>query len=587
MALTKVTNSMIAGAVVNVKDFGAVGAGIADESSAIKAAIDSFATTGGTVYFPPCDYVIANTIIASSANVVFDMNKQYIAFKSTFQPIDPITNVPITGTDYELYPVMFAVTNDNCTFINGNFHQGNYTLSTQFIWGADSNPSTGSNVKNLRVLNCDFYDCLYVAGQQGVPILSRPSCSETVVDKCYFYDCKAAVVIQGPNSTISNCKSINVTPNGGTDSMFSIDDGDNNSIINCFVSKNATAAQSGNIIEVGIVTDYLVQGNIVVGLTGGVGIENLIISGVISGTNGIIADNIVDGGGLTAVGSLSFIKVVQGNSIEIRNNLLRNPAINAPIQNGIGITVSGSNLTIKGNRVFLGSNDKILTAINVEQGTNTGPFYIEDNQVVTFAVGLTIGGTDNGGYIVQVKNNTFIDMLTAITSNFTGRNVKFYMENNTFDPNLLNPGVNVFPYTRSFAQGAGAYPHRINKRKVFYGPEEPTVTNYSNSSWEIGDTVYNIYPAVGSPIGWKCTVTGTFTAAATTGGITIATKSLVVASASGFEVGDYITIAGVSGTKQIMVIVGTTFTIDSNADATVAAAAVVTPVPVFTAMANL
>jgi hypothetical protein len=368
--------------------------------------------------------------------------------------------------------------------------------------------------------------------------------------------------------------------------MFSIDDGDNNSIINCFCSKNATAAQAGNIIEIGNVSNYLIQGNIVVGISGGVGIENLIVSGA-SGTNGIIADNIVDGGGLTAVGSLAMIKVVEGNSIEIRNNLIRNPAVNAPSANGIGITATGSNLTIKGNRVFLGQNIKIEAAINVDQGTSPGPIFIEDNQVVTYALGLDMAGTDNGGYIVQVKNNTFTDMFTAIRSTFTGRNIKFYMQDNTFDPNLLNPGVSVFPYTRSFAQGAGAYPHRINKRKVFYGPEEPTVVQYSDSSWEIGDTVYNIYPAVGSPIGWKCTVTGTFTAAATTGGITTGTTSLVVALATGFEVGDYITIAGVTGTKQIRVIVGTTFTIDSNADATVAAAAVVTPVPVFTAMANL
>ena len=580
MALTKVTNSMIAGAVVNVKDLGAVGDGVADDSGAIQAAIDSLSSNGGTVYFPPGEYVIANTIIASSANVVFDLNKQYLAFKSTYEPIDPITNVPITGTEYELYPVMFAVTANNCTFINGNFHQGNYDRSTQFIWG------NNNNVSNLRVLNCDFYDSLYVAGQQGVPVISRPFCTETIVDNCYFYNCKAGVVIQGPNSTISNCKSINNTSNGGTDSMFSIDDGDNNSIINCFVSKNATAAQSGNIIEIGNVANYLVQGNIVVGITGGVGIENLIISGA-SGTNGIIADNIVDGGGLTAIGSLAMIKVVQANSIEIRNNLIRNPAVNAPATNGLGITATGSNLTIKGNRVFLGQNIKIQAALNVGQGTNPGPLFIEDNQVVTYALGLDIGGTDNGGYIVQVKNNTFTDMFTAIRSTFTARNIKFYMENNTFDPDLLNPGVNVFPYTRSFAQGAGAYPHRINKRKVWYGPEEPTVTNYSNSSWEIGDTVYNLYPAVGSPVGWKCTVTGTFTAAATTGNITTGTTSLVVASATGFEVGDYITIAGVTGTKQIRTIVGTTFTIDSNADATVTAAAVVTPVPVFTAMANL
>jgi|688.fasta_scaffold181946_3 hypothetical protein len=581
MALTKVTNSMIAGAVVNVQDFGAVGDGVADDSGAIQAAIDSLSSNGGTVYFPPGDYVIANTIIASSANVVFDLNKQYLAFKSTYQPIDPITNIPITGSEYELYPVMFAVTADNCTFINGNFHQGNYGLSTQFIWG------NNNNISNLRVLNCDFYDCLYVAGQQGVAVIGRPNCSGMVVDNCYFENCKAAVVVQGSNATISNCQSINTTSNGGTDSMYSIDSGNNDSVINCLCTKDANAAQAGNVIEIGATTNYLVQGNIVVGLTGGVGIENVIIGLSGTGSNGIITDNIIDGGGLTAVGALAFIKVSQCNSIEIKNNLLRNPPINAPAVNGQGIVTTGSNITVRANRVFLGANDRFSSAIEVGQGTNSGPLFIEDNQVVTYGLGLDVGGTDNGGYIVQIKNNTLTNMQTAIRSTFTGRNTKIYLENNTFEPDLLNPGVNVFPYTRSFAQGAGAYPHRINKRKVWYGPEEPTVTYYDNSSWEIGDTVYNLYPAVGSPIGWKCTVTGTFTAAATTGGITSGTTSLVVASATGFEVGDYITIAGVTGTKQIRVIVGTTFTIDSNADATVAAAAVVTPVPVFTAMANL
>jgi len=370
--------------------------------------------------------------------------------------------------------------------------------------------------------------------------------------------------------------------------MYSIDSGNNDSIINCLCTKDANAAQGGNVIEIGATTNYLVQGNIVVGLTGGVGIENVIIGVSGTGSNGIIADNIIDGGGLTAVGSVAFIKVSQCNNIEIKNNLLRNPPVNAPSANGLGIVTSGSDITVRANRVFLGANDRFASAIEVGQGTNPGPLFIEDNQVVTYGLGLDIGGTDNGGYIVQIKNNTLTNMQTAIRSTFTGRNTKIYLENNTFDPDLLNPGVSVFPYIRSFAQGAGAYPHRINKRKVWYGPEEPTdPTYYSNSSWAIGDTVYNLYPAVGSTVGWKCTVTGTFTAAATTGSITTGTTSLVVASATGFEVGDYITIAGVAGTKQIMVIVGTTFTIDTNANATVAAAAVVTPVPVFTAMPNL
>jgi len=56
MALTKVTYSMINGAFANIKDFGAVGDGIADDTAAIQAAITSLTATGGTVFFPAGEY---------------------------------------------------------------------------------------------------------------------------------------------------------------------------------------------------------------------------------------------------------------------------------------------------------------------------------------------------------------------------------------------------------------------------------------------------------------------------------------------------------------------------------------------------
>lgn len=62
MALTKVTFSMIDGACVNVRDFGAVGDGVANDTAAIQAAIDSLSATGGTIYFPQGTYLIARTV---------------------------------------------------------------------------------------------------------------------------------------------------------------------------------------------------------------------------------------------------------------------------------------------------------------------------------------------------------------------------------------------------------------------------------------------------------------------------------------------------------------------------------------------
>lgn len=66
MSLTKASYSMITGAPVNVKDFGAVGNGVADDTAAIQAAITKASGTygvginGGIVYFPTGVYSISS-----------------------------------------------------------------------------------------------------------------------------------------------------------------------------------------------------------------------------------------------------------------------------------------------------------------------------------------------------------------------------------------------------------------------------------------------------------------------------------------------------------------------------------------------
>ena len=75
MSLTKINNRMIDGAIINVKDYGAVGDGVADDTAAIQAALDYLATlgdggvmtpfrrSGGTLFFPNGTYKTTAAIV--------------------------------------------------------------------------------------------------------------------------------------------------------------------------------------------------------------------------------------------------------------------------------------------------------------------------------------------------------------------------------------------------------------------------------------------------------------------------------------------------------------------------------------------
>lgn len=77
MALTKVTYSMIDGAIVNVLDFGADPTGVSDSASAIRAAVTAGA--GKDVYFPSGTYLLSTadagayiTMAAQGTSLVFE-----------------------------------------------------------------------------------------------------------------------------------------------------------------------------------------------------------------------------------------------------------------------------------------------------------------------------------------------------------------------------------------------------------------------------------------------------------------------------------------------------------------------------------
>lgn len=75
MSLTKASFSMIDSAPVSVLDFGAVGDGVADDTAAIQAAINSLSPNGGYVWFP-----VGNYKVTAQINIPFAVWKPVVLY---------------------------------------------------------------------------------------------------------------------------------------------------------------------------------------------------------------------------------------------------------------------------------------------------------------------------------------------------------------------------------------------------------------------------------------------------------------------------------------------------------------------------
>jgi hypothetical protein len=174
--------SSFAGLYFNVKSFGALGNGIADDGAAINAAIAAAAVAGGTVFFPPG--VFRTTVVISIPNNVCVLGSGAPASKLA------IDNAGAFCLTFGLGPA------DSGPRTIRNLWVGSInTITTQSLVMAD-NPT-------LRTV---IEDCLFGndTTTKGVHVSIQTGSQDSLVqfNRCSFYEMAGASIITEPSSGV-------------------------------------------------------------------------------------------------------------------------------------------------------------------------------------------------------------------------------------------------------------------------------------------------------------------------------------------------------------------------------------------------
>jgi len=468
----------------DVRRYGVIGNGIANDTAAFQRAL----SVGGPINAPAgLTILIANTLTLGVAKSTIDLNGSVLKFSSSYD--DAGTNnlimLTVSAADVTICNVIFDGT--------AKAGESNRNAFVQF----PNNSSRG------KVYNCRFISLGDGGNDANCAVLFLTGADDGEIYSCSFHDCPGSGFSQGARARFSNC--VVTAPK---DVSFALN-GPNcvgGSVIGCKIFAQDITV-SGHIAAEEAAADWVFADNYIYGVKNGGGIAALNVAVTTLANGGVIANNVIDGGGYTTTGPSALISVSQYyRGCRIVNNILS--GMPAGLAANAAITVPALLTLLQGNKINATTGTSSVGAVVITPAG--GQIDIIDNYSDCTggpARHFVFQNGDNSSAPAIFEGGTFIGGTTAIDTDLNDpTNLPVWLVNlkrNTATALLaLTATDSIEDFFNSHS--AIAWPHSIKSRRVCYGNAAPT-----NGTWSQGDCVMSVAPTASNPPGWVCVADGT------------------------------------------------------------------------------
>jgi parallel beta-helix repeat protein len=480
---------------VSVKDFGAVGDGVTDDTAAIQAAIDA----ANGVFFPTGSYLVDDQIDLKANLLLYGEGGSKIVLATGVTPFvlrgDAVNNfvmrdLEIEGNGAAGFSTVYITNSTNVTIDNCKITKSgamallligclfakveNCTLSNNYFYGVDARDCDDCKFIANRCTDNGDTGVATSAGGRGINLWRSRGCyvagNRFVSNSEYGF----RIYSEAADTTISynNIVTGNTFQNNVRADLVLYDEG----VAFSFVTRN-------------VITDNVIYRT--------VDTTDLNTVCVLHGDFNTYANNKVVKSG--AFGTDCAFNFFNANYCTISNCYVENMDVAFSTSSSTNITIDnclgngvGKGLTIPTEGIVV-TNCKFLhggpgtTDVCINNGPAIGKNFYEDNYIFGFYRGIATG-----------------DQAVALFRNTTvgSTNVGLFKTGNVTA--TIEAGDNSWDSANPFLLSAYARTGSTHDQAVVKFPSVPTIL-----TWTRGDQVWNEQPAVGQPIGWICTVDGT------------------------------------------------------------------------------